>query len=870
MTPQHVISQLLESDIKHQKNLDLLKKIIITAYLGRFRVNGLSPDNKITLGNYIFDDERIMLDFTHLSDEKRIAFKSWLLDDHQIDKEKGVLSSIYVNEYRGFTAEVFLSWWGRLKNWIQGNYSEQWKINDLNILSLNYQLNAVEMCHGKNGILIGFNQFLVPPSGDKYKAATGSQNESIGNTKRVFITNRLVDQLSRLNLKSLRFESICKSPHPQSIDVTNSRLRQEEMYAHRKVQSFVYAKPWYSRLWAWIASVFRKEKTAPSPVLTDNELVLLHKTETTEIYQRTKTRDIVVTERRPDIKNIVLCGGGAKIFAHIGVWRALNEAKIKPKQFAGSSAGAIMALMCYLGYSADEIAQLFKYFRQEHLVEFDIDRNGLSDTHSLKTALDYAITRKVNEIVAKYNISYPSGKITFSALEQLKNQCPGCGIGDNLIVTATNKRLQETRYFSSARTPQMEVSEAVKISSSFPVVYRETLLNGEEYNDGGVLSNFPTEVFSDDNSTLLESGNNLSVLAVQFDNGTERTAVDRILEKVYKENFFLNWLYSFLTGVSDPASAWERDRLKLRQYALQTIVPNVDHIPTSGFSVQDINQSKMIDIGYQATKDYLDIRYVTKEDGYENKELMYSSFTSLGDLLGYCCYRGNLAWFEIVNNLIAQSTLPNRTALMKQSLELRALYFKPGFQEQESHSKPLTFFENAQPAAGEEPNDNHKILLALFPIFLNLKPEMAKEKLDRKIMVKARHSLNLHRPFRALEHFETMQGDIHVMLHILMSVVKALGSADGDNKAYLYSLLEKIHAVSCKPNLKMTEKYFSSWDLTLPQCKRVMDLLIKDDEEGAECLLDSLRDKVEPLQVINNGVYRDELDDDNLNFRLVV
>lgn len=72
MTPQHVISQLLESDTKYPQNLDLLKKIIISAYLGRLRINGLPPDNKIALGNYLFDDERMIFDFTRLSDSKEL------------------------------------------------------------------------------------------------------------------------------------------------------------------------------------------------------------------------------------------------------------------------------------------------------------------------------------------------------------------------------------------------------------------------------------------------------------------------------------------------------------------------------------------------------------------------------------------------------------------------------------------------------------------------------------------------------------------------------------------------------------------------------------------------------------------------------
>lgn len=246
-----------------------------------------------------------------------------------------------------------------------------------------------------------------------------------------------------------------------------------------------------------------------------------------------------------------------------------------------------MALMCYLGYSGDEIEELFKHFKHEHLVHFDINLNGISEAHSLKTALDYAIAYKLNQIVTQYQIPYPEGIITFATLEMIRQKCPGCGIGKEIVVTATNKRQGSTRYFSLIRSPNFEVSEAVKISASFPIVYRSTLIDGEEHNDGGVLNNFPTEAFFDDHSTLLESeyGNNLKVLAVKFDDGPERKAIDRVMDKVYRENVILNWIYTLLTGVSDPASGWERDRLKLRKYACQSIVINVDNVSSSSFSV---------------------------------------------------------------------------------------------------------------------------------------------------------------------------------------------------------------------------------------------------------------------------------------------
>lgn len=123
---------------------------------------------------------------------------------------------------------------------------------------------------------------------------------------------------------------------------------------------------------------------------------MIHETETVHIYQRSRTKEIIVRETKPDIDNIVFCGCGAKIFAHVGVWKALNESKIRPTKFAGSSAGAIMALLCYLDYSAEDISDFFKNFKQEHLVHFEINRNGLSDPHSLKQHLIMRLLIKLN------------------------------------------------------------------------------------------------------------------------------------------------------------------------------------------------------------------------------------------------------------------------------------------------------------------------------------------------------------------------------------------------------------------------------------------------------------------------------------------
>ncbi|KTD70383.1 phospholipase, patatin family [Legionella santicrucis] len=868
MTPQHIISQLLESDSsQYLKNLELLKKIIIISYLGRLQINGLPPDNQIALGNYLFDNEQLIFDFTRLSDEKKAIFMQWFLEPHQKEKTKNFLSGSTVNEYRGFTAEVSLTWWGRIKSWVEGTYLEYWKISDLNLSLKNisqYKLTGIEMCHGSHGILIGFHQFLVPGTGTKYKDPNDPQQEPLGNTKRVFITDKLVDRLIALNTKNIKFESICKNPHPQSIEVTDPQERLDKMYDYRKMQRFMSLKPWYIRMWSWLLPWLTEEKEK-SKSIKEKQIVPLHETKKLEIFRFLKSHQILVREKKPNIENIVFCGGGAKIYAHVGVCKALNEAKIYPEKFAGSSAGAIMALMCYLGYSGVEIEELFKHFKHEHLVHFDINLNGISEAHSLKTALDFAIAYKLNQIVTKYQIPYPDGKITFATLEMIRQKCPGCGIGKELVVTATNKRQGSTRYFSLVRSPSFEVSEAVKISASFPIVYRSTLIDGEEHNDGGVLNNFPTEAFFDDHSTLLESeyGNNLKVLAVKFDDGPERKAIDRVMDRVYRENVILNGIYTLLTGVSDPASGWERDRLKLRKYACQSIVINVDNVSSSSFSVSEKSRKEMIASGYTETLNYLNMRYHKNElQEYENEEYMYSTFSSLGELLSYCCYRGDKYWFDVVYQLIEESTAPNQSELMKQAEELKALYFNPPnsiSQIPKHEENSFTFFGNEAPQSSllTIQSENHKILLAVFPIFLKLSQDLLKDSVDKKAFDDARHSFSLKSPFACLKHFAKIRKEAHVIIHIVVNLLKELKENPSEN---VYNALNQVLQWLTSGKNIYKEEYFARWDLTFSQSIRLLNA-ISDNSHPHFRLIRSLSRKCEPMQRVVSGVFCEDYDD---------
>lgn len=962
MTPQQVISELLESDLNDSPNLLLLKKIILISSLGRLRVNGLPPDNKIQLADYLFDEEAIMFDFTRLSEEKRTQFINWFITPHNKDKELHNTSHFTLDERRGYTAEVQLRWWEIVKGWFLGDYSNYWKINEVQF-SINYQLNGIDLYHGKQGMLISFAQLLVPPSRKKYKNPADPQIEPLGNTKRLILTNSLVDKLMEINLSHYNMSSLCNRPHPQSVTVHDEVARHRDMEAFRKTHQFYFKKPWYSRLWTWFKNLFRdeEEQQTSEPLIercgfikmdedptqisfaylekslvnkdslilfednlyyankitkqvthivinetnknefdriknkftedyilaTDEELDaslsiiklaaerLFPETHGVNIYQRILSKEVIVTEKKPDIEEIVFCGGGARIFAHVGVWNALNEFHIKPKKFSGSSAGAIIALLCYLGYNADEMLEFFKHFKHDHLMHFDIDSQGLSDTHYLKTALDYIIAHKVSAIVKDRNIPYPEGKITFATLAKLKARFPDCGLGDELYVTSTQKRGRKTHYYSYSRSPDTEVSEAVKMSASLPLLYRPTIIDGEAYNDGGVLNNLPTEVFSDEGTTLLESadGNSLKLLAVQFDNGTERETIDRVNHPVYREGAVQNWIYKQLTGVHDPASGWEQDRIKLRKYAAQSVIIDVGDFSSTSFSVNPEGRQQMMNSGYQAAKEYLENRYGSCDGQSEmhNKELMYSSFTSLGDLLAYCCYRNDKEWFERVLNIIVHCDLPNKVALMEQSMALRSLYFsnrksrlslpdlEQNLDNEVAPENPNTFFGN--PPIHQEISNlngiNARALLVLYPIFLELTSKLVREDNDIDSFNKGKRKICLHKPFEFLHDFKQLTGDVHIYLHLLIHLAEQFSANPSDE---IHQKIVRLGELLSGTENLYHQKYYGIWNLAEHQVKRVWKLIESNEQSSLDSLLSKLRFRDEPMQIIEEGAYHEDFD----------
>jgi NTE family protein len=154
---------------------------------------------------------------------------------------------------------------------------------------------------------------------------------------------------------------------------------------------------------------------------------------------------------------LVLSGGGARGFAHLGVLQALNEAGIFPDIISGTSAGALAGVFYCDGISPKEILKIMKTNSRLDYMRPILPRDGLLQISGITKILETKLRAK--------------------KFEDLKIP---------LVVAATDLNHGEAVYFSKG-----DLITPVIASSSIPVLFKPIIINKIYYVDGGVLDNLP-------------------------------------------------------------------------------------------------------------------------------------------------------------------------------------------------------------------------------------------------------------------------------------------------------------------------------------------------------------------------------------------
>jgi NTE family protein len=154
---------------------------------------------------------------------------------------------------------------------------------------------------------------------------------------------------------------------------------------------------------------------------------------------------------------MVLSGGGARGFAHLGVLQALNEAGIFPDIISGTSAGALAGVLYCDGNSPEDILKIMKTNSRLDYMRPTLPRDGLLQISGITKLLETNLRAKKFE-----DLLIP------------------------LVVTATDLNHGKAVYFSKG-----DLIPTVIASSSIPVLFKPVIINKIYYVDGGVLDNLP-------------------------------------------------------------------------------------------------------------------------------------------------------------------------------------------------------------------------------------------------------------------------------------------------------------------------------------------------------------------------------------------
>lgn len=212
---------------------------------------------------------------------------------------------------------------------------------------------------------------------------------------------------------------------------------------------------------------------------------------------------------------LVLCGGGAKGAAHVGVLKVLEEAGVKIDMIVGTSIGGIVGGMYSVGYSANEMDTIMRSLDWSYLlsnntlrVNTSFSKKSMDKMYLLQVPF-YRIYGRNGKEGAKSGVQRPD-----RSLKNGYNQLPAGFINGQNIYNYFNDMCggyQDSIDFSTLPIPFACVAtdlergrEVVLTNGYLPLAMRATMaipgffspvtIDGRVLVDGGVINNFPTDV----------------------------------------------------------------------------------------------------------------------------------------------------------------------------------------------------------------------------------------------------------------------------------------------------------------------------------------------------------------------------------------
>ncbi len=233
---------------------------------------------------------------------------------------------------------------------------------------------------------------------------------------------------------------------------------------------------------------------------------------------------------------LALSGGGAKGFAHIGVFQLLEECNLIPEIISGTSAGALAGVLFADGYSSEEIKNIFTGRDFSEFAQWQIPKSGLFDSKRFQNFLK-------EHLRAKY-------------FEDLKIP---------LVVVATDLDKGKSHEFRSG-----PLVDPIVASCSIPIIFSPVEIDGSHYVDGGLFRNFPVSTIREECERVI--GVNVSPLIPQKYKQTIWGIAERSYHYMFRANTLEDRILCDILIETEEVGGYKTFDLE-----------NVDHIACIGY-----------------------------------------------------------------------------------------------------------------------------------------------------------------------------------------------------------------------------------------------------------------------------------------------
>lgn len=309
---------------------------------------------------------------------------------------------------------------------------------------------------------------------------------------------------------------------------------------------------------------------------TDWEEVLKNK-----IDHILNTKNSKLSEKRDKCSRaLIMKGGGIKGIAYMGALEVLSD-YYEFDWYAGTSAGAISAILLAAGYNHQELKDILKnknfndfkdanYFGRIYNL---ISKKGLYEAHEFTNWMNKLLSVKLDSPTEVKLKDLPYRASVYSST-----------IGKNALVYDSYNKDAEN----------IPAAFAARCSMSIPYIFVPQKINGHDVFDGGLQNNYPIEL-------IMQNDSNIDFIGLYLGNehysGKNRKSTINKLLSIWSES---------------------NDIVALEKHKDSTIIINPHPISTLKFNLNDKEKNFLLESGRLSA-----IKFLIKKGVYEGKNENY-------------------------------------------------------------------------------------------------------------------------------------------------------------------------------------------------------------------------------------------------------